>query len=56
MTLASQRQSSHRRFRGIAYAHQMGTSIGRLVEDLELLVLCATDEELENQVTYLPLR
>ena len=56
LKLAAQWQSSQRRFRGIAYAYQIGTSIGRLVEDLELLVLCATDDELENQVTYLPLR
>lgn len=56
LKLASQWQASQKRFRGIAYARQIGTSIGRLVEDLELLVLCATDEELENRVIYLPLR
>jgi hypothetical protein len=56
LNLAPQWQSSGKPFAGIAFSHQMGVSIGELVGDLELLILCATEEELSNQVTYLPLR
>jgi hypothetical protein len=49
-------QSSGKPFAGIAFAHQMGASLGRLIEDLELLIQCATDDELNNRVIYLPLR
>jgi len=56
LKLASEWQKSGKPFTGIAFAHQMGASIGRLIEDLELLVLCATESELSNRVIYLPLR
>lgn len=56
LKLAPQWQSSQKRFVGIAFAHQLGVSIGQLIEDLELLVLCATGDELNSRVTYLPLR
>ena len=49
-------QASGKPFTGIVFAHQMGASIGRLIEDLELLALCATAEELSNRVIHLPLR
>ena len=49
-------QSSGKPFAGIAFAHQMGASMGRLIEDLELLILCATTDESYNRVIYLPLR
>jgi Domain of unknown function (DUF5615) len=54
--LAPKWRSIGRSFSGIAFAPQLGASIGRLIEDLELLVLCAHDDELRNRVTYLPLR
>ena len=56
LKLAPSWQSSGKPFTGIAFAHQIGTSIGRLIEDLELLVLCATEDELNNRVIHLPLR
>ena len=56
LKLAPKWQASGKPFTGIAFAHQMGASIGRLIEDLELLVLCAAEEELNSRVTYLPLR
>jgi hypothetical protein len=49
-------QARGTRFIGIAFAHQMGASIGRLIEDLELLALCATEDVLNDRVIYLPLR
>jgi len=48
-------QQSGRSFVGILSAHQQGASLGRLVEDIELIALCAEPEELSNRVTYLPL-
>jgi len=48
-------QQSERLFVGILYAHQQGASIGRLVEDIELITACCEPEELSNRVTYLPL-
>lgn len=42
-------------FVGILDAHQQGSSLGGLVNDIELLVMCASAEELANRVTYLPL-
>lgn len=56
LKLAPQWQASRQRFTGIAFAHQMGASIGRLIDDLELLILCAVEEELINRVVHLPLR
>jgi predicted nuclease of predicted toxin-antitoxin system len=56
LKLAPKWQSSGQPFTGIAFAHQLGASIGRLIEDLELLVFYATEDELNNQVVYLPLR
>jgi hypothetical protein len=55
LPLAAQWQASSRRFTGIAYTPQLRISIGRFIEDLELLALCATADELADRVTYLPL-
>ncbi len=43
-------------FPGILYEHQLDCSIGRTVEDLELICKCAKLEELTSQITFLPLR
>lgn len=51
---AWQRQS--REFGGIVYSHQLGPGIGDVIEQLELLAACATDEELINNVIHLPLQ
>jgi hypothetical protein len=56
LSLAAQWQSAGRAFSGVVYAPQIGTSIGRFIEDLELLARCATTSELENLVTHLPLK
>ena|SRR5581483_5907568 len=48
-------QSSGRKFSGIIFAPRE-LSIGMAVADLELLVTCTEASELENCVTYLPLR
>jgi Domain of unknown function (DUF5615) len=56
LKIAPNWHSEGKPFVGIAYSHQIGVSIGRLIEDLELLALCATEDELHNRVIYLPLR
>jgi hypothetical protein len=56
LQLAAAWQSAGRRFTGIAFAPQQGASVGRHVDDLELIAQCATEAELENLVTYLPLK
>jgi hypothetical protein len=54
LRIAAQRQQSGRPFVGILYAHQQGASLGRLIEDIELIALCGELEELSKRVTYLP--
>ncbi len=56
LKLAPEWRKIDKSFVGILFAPQLGSSIGRLIEDLELLVLCASNDELRDRVTYLPLR
>jgi hypothetical protein len=55
LRIAATWQQAGKPFNGILYAHQRGTSIGQLVEDIELIAACADASELSNRVTYLPL-
>jgi predicted nuclease of predicted toxin-antitoxin system len=43
-------------FAGVVYAHQLKVTIGRCVQDLELIAKCAEPAELANRVLYLPMR
>jgi Domain of unknown function (DUF5615) len=56
LALANQWQAVGRSFPGVVYSAQLGISLGRLVEDLELLAYCAAPEELSSRVIHLPLR
>jgi hypothetical protein len=56
LKLAPRWKSSGTSHAGIAFARQTGPSIGQLIEDLELLVQCATEDELRDRVIYMPLR
>jgi hypothetical protein len=42
-------------FVGVVYAHQLRITIGRCVQDLELIAKASEPEELANRVEYLPL-
>ncbi|MDT8405516.1 MAG: hypothetical protein RQ738_13165 [Sulfuriflexus sp.] len=55
MVEAKQRQVEGVEFAGVIYAHQMRITIGRCVEDLELIAKLAEPEELANRVEFLPL-
>jgi hypothetical protein len=54
--IASDWQETRRTFPGIVFAPQIGISIGRLVEDLELVAKCGNAAELRDLITNLPLR
>ncbi|GAK59828.1 hypothetical protein U27_06814 [Candidatus Vecturithrix granuli] len=52
---AVKRQKTGKTFCGIIYAHQLRTSIGKCVRDLELIAKVGEPEELSNRVEFLPL-
>ena len=56
LRIASEWQRIVRPFLGVAYAPQVGISIGQLIEDLQLIATCCRADELFNRVTYLPLQ
>ncbi len=53
---AAKRQKNGILFQGIIYAHQLRTSIGACVNDLEIIVKAAEPDELVNAVIFLPLK
>jgi len=52
---ATRRQRSGIPFRGVIYAHQLRVSIGRCIEDLELIAQVGEAEDMINHVDFLPL-
>lgn len=52
---ATRRQRSNQSFGGVIYAHQLGITIGRAINDLELLAAAESAKEFTNRVEYLPL-
>jgi predicted nuclease of predicted toxin-antitoxin system len=56
LRIASDRHGSGIPFLGIVVAHQQGASLGRIIDDIELIASCGELAEFSNQVTYLPLR
>lgn len=52
---AARCQRSGRHFAGVIYAHQLRLSVGRCVEDLELIATACTPAEFANRVEFLPL-
>jgi Domain of unknown function (DUF5615) len=56
LRIAADWQRTGRTFLGVIYAVQQGVSLGRLTDDLELLLTCCAPDELRDRVTYLPLR
>jgi hypothetical protein len=56
LRITSEWQRQRRSFSGVVYAPQQSVSLGRLADDLELILTCCESEELQNGVVYLPLR
>ena len=52
---AQQRQQSGSSFCGVIFAHQRRVSIKKCIEDLELITLAGTPEDLADRVEYLPI-
>lgn len=52
---ATRRQRNGEHFGGVIYAHQLRVTIGRIVDDLELLAQAGTKEDFANRVEFLPL-
>jgi hypothetical protein len=52
---AHSRQQDNRPFAGVVYAHQLRISIGKCIQDLEIIAKAGELEDLCNQVQFLPL-
>src|SRR5437764_305367 len=52
---ARRRQLDAIPFAGVVYAHQLYVTIGRCINDLELIAKVGTAEDLANRVQFLPL-
>jgi hypothetical protein len=52
---ATRRQREGLSFRGVVYAHQRRVSIGRCIEDLEIIAKAGEPDDLLNRVQFLPL-
>jgi predicted nuclease of predicted toxin-antitoxin system len=55
LRIAADSQRVGHTFPGIVFAAQQAVSLGRLADDLELLLTCCVPDELRGRVTYLPL-
>jgi hypothetical protein len=53
---ASRRQQTGETFAGVVYAHQIKVTVGRCIDDLELIAKASEPHEWVNRVEYLPLR
>jgi predicted nuclease of predicted toxin-antitoxin system len=52
---AARRQREQREFAGVIYAHQQSITIGRLIDDLEMMARVIEAREMANRVEFLPL-
>jgi predicted amidohydrolase YtcJ len=52
---AARRQAAGQAFAGVVYGHQRGVSVGRCVQDLELMAKVLDPVDMMNRVVYLPL-
>jgi Domain of unknown function (DUF5615) len=52
---AAKRQGGRVPFQGVIYAHQIRVSIGRCVQDLEIIAKAGEPADLMNGVMFLPL-
>lgn len=55
LALAHQYQAEGKHFSGVVYAHQLRVSVGRCVNDLELIAKASSAEEMAGHVEFLPL-
>lgn len=55
LAIAAAWQASGRPFAGLVFAPQAGASIGRYIDDLEIIAKCGESTDLTSQVQFLPL-
>lgn len=55
LTEATKRQRQNHPFNGVIYAHPLRISIGKCIEDLELIAKVGEPEDLRNCIVFLPL-
>ena len=55
LAIGRETQDSGDAFSGIIYAHQLRVSIGQAIRDIELICHALSQEEMQNQIYYLPL-
>ena len=55
LRIAAERQRGNHSFSGLVYAHQLRVSIGRCVDDLELIGKASNPEDWFGKVVFLPL-
>ena len=48
-------QASGREFYGIVYSHQLSITVGRAVQDLQIVCEVLTEEDVRGQVVFLPI-
>jgi Domain of unknown function (DUF5615) len=53
---ANARQRSGKFFAGVIYAHQLRVTIGRCINDLEIIAKAGEPTDIHNRVEHLPLR
>jgi len=53
---ATRRMRVNIHFSGVIYAHQLGITIGRFIDDLALISLGADRDYIRNRIEWLPLR
>ena len=51
----TKRQKLGMHFHGVIYAHQLRISIGRCIQELELIAKAGEPEDLVNRIQFLPL-
>ncbi len=52
---AANRQRIQKPFFGVVFAHQLHVSIGKIIEDLEIIAKATEPEDVINELTFLPL-
>jgi hypothetical protein len=52
---AARRQQENIPFNGVIYVHQLTITIGKIINDLEIIAKIAEIEDLQNRIEYLPL-
>ena len=55
LRIADAWQRAGRSFRGVVYAHQENVSLGKAIDDLELIAKTSEPEDMRNEVQYIPL-